>query len=305
MTKFKELPRFSDSISFIYVEKSIIEQDARAVAAWRENRKINIPCAAINTILLGPGTTISHAAVRNLANSGCSIVWVGEDNVRFYAYGKGESKSSGNLLQQAKCWGDPLLHLQIVRKMYERRFNIKIPEAYTLQQLRGLEGSRVKNIYQKLSETYNVNWTGRKYNEGETFSTDAINQAISYANSCLYGICHAGIISLGYSPALGFIHTGQQLSFVYDIADLFKMETVIPLAFKTISSLPEGNNIEQKLRSECRQYFHETRILKKITEALHRLFNEEKEPLAVEISYLWDAENGTVEGGTNYSEEEA
>ena len=304
MTNFKELPRFSDSISFLYVEKSIIEQEAKAVAAWRENRKVNIPCASINTILLGPGTTISHAAVRNLANSGCSIVWVGEDNVRFYAYGKGESKSSGNLLQQAKCWVDPLLHLQIVRKMYEQRFGIKTPETYTLQQLRGLEGARVKNIYQKLSETYNVNWTGRKYNEGECFSTDAINQAISYANSCLYGICHAGIISLGYSPALGFIHTGQQLSFVYDMADLFKMETVIPLAFKTISSLPEGNNIEQKLRAECRQYFHETRILKKITESLHQLFHEEKEPLSVEISYLWNEENETVKGGTNYSEEE-
>lgn len=304
MTNFKELPRFSDSISFLYVEKSIIEQEAKAVAAWRENKKINIPCASINTILLGPGTTISHAAVRNLANSGCSIVWVGEDNVRFYAYGKGESKSSENLLQQARCWGDPVLHLQVVRKMYELRFDVKIPAAYTLQQLRGFEGSRVKNIYQELSETYNVNWAGRKYNAGDVFQTDAINQAISYANSCLYGLCHAGIVSLGYSPALGFIHTGQQLSFVYDIADLFKMETVIPLAFKTVSSLSGTSNIEQKLRTECRQHFHETRMLKKITAALHQLFHGEKEPITVEISYLWDTEYGTVEGGKNYSEEE-
>lgn len=304
MQNHKEIPMFCDSVSFLYIDKSIIEQESKAVAVHRGEKKINIPCAAINTVLLGPGTTISHAAVRNLANSGCSILWVGEDGVRFYASGKSEAKSSDNLLKQAEYWANDTLRLQTVRRMYEMRFATEIPRDYTLQQLRGMEGSRVRKIYQDLSTTYNINWEGRQYNRETMSQSDEINQAISYANSYLYGICHAGIVALGYSPGLGFIHTGQQLSFVYDMADLFKMETVIPLAFKAVADREMSNNIEQTLRMACRQHFYDKRILKKITTSLHQLFHGEKEPLPVEISYLWDNENGLINGGINYGEEE-
>lgn len=290
MANLKERPRFNDKISFLYIDKARIEQDTKAVAVYRESGKTRIPCASINTILLGPGTTITHAAITCLANSGCTILWVGEESIRFYAVGKTEPRSSANLLKQVEHWSNHDTRLAVIREMYKMRFNTHIPKDYSLQQLRGLEGARVRTIYQSLAETYGIAWKSRSYN------SDEINEAISYANSYLYGLCHSGIVSLGFSPSLGFIHTGQQLSFVYDIADLYKMQTVVPIAFEVIATKQPTENIQQKLRHTCRQYFHNHRTLKQITLDLYHLFHVEKEPPEVEISNLWD----NIEAGKNY-----
>ncbi len=221
--------------------------------------------------MLGPGTSITHAAVRVLAETGCLIAWVGEQGVRFYANGLGETRSSRNLIRQAKLCSDPDLRLRVVLRMYEMRFQEPLPAEFTLQQIRGREGARVREAYARASRETGVPWTGRSYNRGKWEQTDPVNRALSSANSCLYGICHSAIVSLGYSPGLGFIHTGKQLSFVYDIADLYKAELTIPIAFQaTASGQPK---LEQTVRKMCRDAFVEQKLLARIVSDIEKLLD--------------------------------
>ena len=205
------------------------------------------------TLLMGPGTAITHAAINTLAQNGCMVVWCGEHGVRLYASGIGETRSSQALMRQARAWADPDMHMSVVIRMYERRFGEPIPPGTSLQQIRGREGARVRSAYQTASLTSGVPWTGREYSRGSWKDADPVNRALSAANSCLYGICHAALVTLGYSPALGFIHTGKALSFVYDLADLYKTQVTIPVAFSVAAS---GNpDVEREARRLCRDSF--------------------------------------------------
>src|SRR5207248_11211925 len=132
----------------------------------------------------------------------------------------------------------------------------------TRRQIRGMEGIRVREAYANASRESGVEWHGRSYRRESWGAADPVNRALSCANSCLYGVCHAAIVAAGYSPALGFIHTGKMLSFVYDIADLYKTEVTIPLAFHTVAA--DGNHVESRVRRECRDTFYATRLLQRI-----------------------------------------
>lgn len=216
-----ELPKLRDSISHLYIEHKIIEQNGLSIMAVDKAGKIPIPIASLTVLMIGPGCTITHAAIKALADNGCMAIWCGEGIGRFYAVGTGETRSSERLLQQARIWANKELHINVVRKMYTMRFSENLSEDLTLQQIRGMEGIRVRELYRKASVATGVKWNGRNYNKRDWDESDIVNKALSAANACLYGICHAAIVSLGYSPALGFVHTGKQLSFVYDIADIY------------------------------------------------------------------------------------
>ena len=214
------LPRVEDSISYVYFDKCIIEQEDFSIVAIDEEGKTHIPVASITCLLLGPGTSITHAAVKTVAENGCLIVWCGEKIRKFYAYGAGETRSSKNILKQMKLWHTG--HLEVVKRMYLLRFpEIDLHDA-SLEKLRGLEGVRIKQAYKTASKMYGVPWHGRTYKIEDIDDSDDINRALTIANSLLYAVCEAVIVSLGYSPAIGFIHTGHMRSFVYDIADLYR-----------------------------------------------------------------------------------
>lgn len=174
--------------------------------------------------MLGPGTTVTHAAVMTMAEAGCLVAWCGEQGVRFYAQGMGETRSAARLLRQAALWAGPAQRLAVVRRMYEMRFPDPLRPGLTLRQIRGKEGARVRTAYAAAAERYGVPWERRQYNRLDWEASTPINRALSAANSCLYGVCHAAVVAAGYSPALGFIHTGKMLSFVYDVADLYKID---------------------------------------------------------------------------------
>ena len=214
----KELPKLRDSISYIYMEHARIDQDALAIMFEVGDGRIPVPVASLTCLMLGPGTTITHAAVKTIAENGCLIVWCGENARRFYASGMGETRSARNTLLQAKLCMDPDKHLSVVRKMYEIRFPQMPTKGLTLEQIRGMEGIRVRQAYQTFSKQYGVKWNKRDYKQKEWDNTDPVNRALSEANAILYSLCQAAIVSLGYSTALGFIHTGKSLSFVYDIS---------------------------------------------------------------------------------------
>ena len=262
MRDLHELPKLRDSLSYLYVEHALVERKDSAVEFIDKEGRTMIPAAALSVLMLGPGTNVTHAAIKVLAESGCTIVWTGEDATRCYAQGMGETRKAYHLLRQAELSSDSGKRMQVVLRMYRKRFGDNLDPSLSLPQIRGLEGVRVREAYAHASRAYNVPWEGRRYDRTAWAGSDPINRALSAANALLNGICHAGIVSGGYSPALGFIHTGKQLSFVYDIADLYKAELTIPVAFKAVGE--SGTDVERRVRTACREKFRETKLLARI-----------------------------------------
>jgi CRISPR-associated protein Cas1 len=276
MRDLHELPKLRDGLSYLYLEHGRIEQKHKAVELIDKDGRTMIPAAALAVLLLGPGTSITHAAVKALSDNGCLLVWAGEDGMRCYAQGGGETRRAYHLLRQAELATDLKKRLQVVLRMYRRRFGTQLQPGLSLEQVRGLEGVRVRQAYALASQEYGVPWHGRRYDRRNWNSGDPVNRALSAAHALLNGLCHTGIVSGGYSPALGFIHTGKQLSFVYDIADLYKVEVTIPLAFRVVAESTEKLHV--RVRQACREAFKEHRLLKRILPDIENLLD-----LSVEV----------------------
>ncbi len=313
MEDLRELARFDDRVSYLYIENARIEQQDMAVAVHDKSGMTAVPVASLAVLMLGPGTSITHAAIHRLAENNCLVAWVGQEGVRLYAHSTGGTRSSANLIRQARLWSRTATRLDVVNRMYRRRFEQALPTDLTLQQLRGHEGIRVREAYAHASAKWKVPWSGRNYVRGDWSAADPVNRAISTANACLYGVVHAAILSAGYSAALGFIHTGKQLSFVYDIADLYKADVVIPIAFEVAGTVLTA--LEKSVRLACRDRFRELALVERIIPDIHWVLDvrprddDEEPPDAYESdpakpSPLWDpkdsAGRGDTEGGVNY-----
>jgi len=263
------LPRLRDSLSYLYVEHAVLERDDSALLVLQETGRTTVPVANLSLLLLGPGTSITHAGIRVLAENGCSVLWTGEDMHGFYAQGLGETRRAYHLLKQAELVSIPEKRLAVVLKMYEKRFGYALTPDLGMEQIRGKEGVRMRNAYAAASRKYGVAWHGRNYDRENWDNSDPLNRALSAANAVLNGLCHAAIVSGGYSPALGFLHTGKQLSFVYDIADLYKVLYTIPIAFETAGAGLE--KVEQRTRQACRERFREEKLLEHILPDIDQL----------------------------------
>lgn len=297
-----ELPRLRDSLSYLYVEKAVIERDQNAIVLIRGDERIAVPVSSLTVLMMGPGTSVTHAAIRVMSDSGCLAVWCGEHAMRYYALGMGETRSAEQVTIQAIHFADAEKHLQVARKMFSIRFPGIPVEKLAIQQLRGLEGVRIREAYKLMAKKYGIPWKGRNYNPDLWDKADELNIALSTANVCLYSLCHAAIVTLGYSPALGFVHTGKQMSFVYDIADLYKVTTTIPVAFEAVSS-PRTQDIDKTVRLLCRQAFRKQELLKRIPVDLACLFEYDVDEgeKGEAVGRLWDERLGDVRGGVNYS----
>jgi CRISPR-associated protein Cas1 len=274
---YRALPKVRDSMSYLYFDYGRIEQSKLGVEYVNDAGRIVIPVASLTTLMLGPGTTITHAAVNALARSGCLIVWSGEEGVRFYTQGLGETRKGYALQRQAELASDPARRLAVVMRMYRLRFREALPAKLTIEQLRGLEGVRVRETYAAAAQHYGVEWKGRSYDRSNWESGDPVNRALSAANACLNAICHAAIVSAGYSTGLGFIHQGTQLAFVYDIADLYKAALTIPLAFATAAESPA--KLETVVRKRCREGFRRLKILSRIVPDIDAVLDIDSEDL--------------------------
>lgn len=302
------LPKLRDSWSYLYVEHCRVDQEDKAIAIHDVSGKYPVPCANLALLMLGPGVRITHAAITVLADHGCLVAWTGESGVRFYALGMGETRSAANLLHQARMWARDELRMIVVRRLYQMRFAERLSPALTLQQLRGMEGLRVRDAYEKASRETGVSWTRRSYRRDSWNKSDPVNRALSAANACLYGICHAAIVSAGLSPALGFIHTGKMLSFVYDIADLYKVDITIPIAFRIVAE--QSDKPERRVRLACRDAFTSQRLLERIIPDIQKALGitpatppAEDSQFAKDVAApgsLWDPDKGDVPGGQAY-----
>lgn len=305
----RELVRAVDRIMFLYLERCVVNRDSNAITATDERGTVHIPAASVGALLLGPGTTITHQAIVLMADSGSTVVWVGERGVRYYAHGSSLSRSSRLLEAQAAAVTNKKARLRVARQMYAMRFPGEDVSALTMQQLRGREGARVRRVYRENSERTGVDWSKRNYDPENWDGGDPVNQALSVANSALYGAVHAVIVALGCSPALGFIHTGHHRSFVYDIADLYKAELTIPIAFDVAAE--EDGEIGSVTRRQVRDALHDGKLLDRCARDIRRLLlpGEDPESSAVDDEgmdfddvSLWDEYVVSVRGGVSYGD---
>lgn len=262
LPQLKPIP-MKERLSILFVQYGRLDViDGAFVLVDKNGVRTHIPVGSVACLMLELGTRVSHAAVVLASRVGCLLVWVGEGGVRLYASGQPGGARADRLLYQARLALDDAARLKVVRKMYELRFKEKPPEKRSIEQLRGIEGARVRKLYQLLAKQYNVKWTRRNYDHSNWGSGDIPNRCLSSATACLYGVCEAAILAAGYAPAVGFIHTGKPQSFVYDIADIFKFDTVVPAAFKIAARNPF--NPEREVRLACRDSFRQGRVLKRI-----------------------------------------
>lgn len=298
-----ELPRIEDRVSFIYVEHAKINRQDGALTVMDSKGIVRIPAAIIGILLLGPGTDISHRAVELLGDTGTSIIWVGERGVRFYANGRPLAHSTKYLEKQAVLFSNRNTRLLVARKMYQIRFPGEDVMKLTMQQLRGREGARIRNLYRQEAKRYEIDWTKRDYDPNNYEDGSPVNKALSAANVALYGICHSVIVALGMSPGLGFVHTGHDKSFVYDIADLYKAEYTIPLAFRLASEVTEDEDIGRLARLRLRDKCVDGKLMKKIVKDLQYLMEiNPEDDIKIETINLWDEKGKLVKYGVNYTE---
>ncbi|WNL38599.1 type I-E CRISPR-associated endonuclease Cas1e [Halomonas sp. PAMB 3232] len=259
----KPIP-LKDRMSMIFVGMGQIDvRDGAFVVVDEVNgERMHIPVGSVACLLLEPGTRVSHAAVKLASVVGTLLIWVGDAGVRLYSAGQPGGARSDKLLYQAQLALDESLRLKVVRKMFELRFGEEPPSRRSVEQLRGIEGARVRKTYQVLAKQYGLKWQGRRYDPKQWDASDVANQCLSAATACLYGITEAAILAAGYAPAIGFLHTGKPLSFVYDIADIVKFETVVPAAFRIAAKNPPMP--EREVRIACRDAFKQTRLLQRI-----------------------------------------
>ncbi|QVJ00509.1 type I-E CRISPR-associated endonuclease Cas1 [Nocardiopsis eucommiae] len=265
----RELTRMSDRVSFVYLERCVVHREDNAITAEDGDGTRYIPGATIGTLLLGPGTTVTQAAMKVLAECGASVVWVGEHGVRFYAAGRGLTTSSRMVEAQAAAWANRQRRLDVARAMYRMRFPDLEVEAFSRQQLLGKESDRVKKCYKAESERTGVTWKGRRYKPGQHDMSDAPNKGITSAAQCLYGVAHTVTVALGCSPGLGFVHSGHDRGFVMDIADLYKVEIGIPVAFDAAAQGDE--DVDGVTRKLLRDRINEEGLLDRCVRDVRKL----------------------------------
>lgn len=304
-----ELVRAQDRVSFVYLERCVVHRDSNAITAQDDRGITHLPAAGIGVLLFGPGTKVTHQAMMLLAESGATAVWVGEQGVRYYAHGRTLARSTRLLQAQAVAVANRVSRLRVAREMYAMRFPGEDTSGLTMQQLRGREGARVRRVYREHSRRTGVAWDRRDYNPNDFAGGSPINQALSAANTALYGVVHAVVVALGCAPGLGFVHTGNERSFVYDIADLYKAELTIPVAFDTVAGEPM--DIPAETRRAIRDRMYDRSMLDRCVDDIKRLLLPDATDLDTgkdsfwdeDVVKLWDDKRGEVASGVNYEYE--
>lgn len=255
----------------IYLEHGRLEVDDSSIKWIGADRMVyRLPVATISAVMLGPGTTVTHACMKACADSNTPICWIGEDGMRFYAFGITPNHDNSLSRRHAAAWANKKKRAEIARRMFVRRFPGLDVTRYSIKELRGMEGLRVRAKYAELGQQYGVTWKSRDYDKTNWNLADNINRALSAANASLYAICAAVVCSLGYIPSLGIVHDAGTLPFVYDVADLYKEVTSFPAAFQAIRQNP--NDRGELVRTLLKERIEQERLLKRIPKELEELF---------------------------------
>ncbi|MGI8497254.1 MAG: type I-E CRISPR-associated endonuclease Cas1e [Gemmatimonadaceae bacterium] len=266
-----------DRAAIVFLEYGLVDVlDGAFVLVDKNGARVQIPVGGLACLMLEPGTRITHAAVALAARVGCLLVWVGEAGVRVYAAGQPGGARADRLLYQAAAALDEAARLRVVRAMYAMRFGEDAPARRSVEQLRGIEGARVRQLYGAFARMHGVSWSTRRYDPAKWDGSDVPNSCLSAGTACLYGLTEAAILAAGYAPAIGFLHRGKPLSFVYDIADIFKFESVVPAAFTVAARIERGGDrtgLERQVRIACRDWFRRANLLERIIPTIGTLLS--------------------------------
>ena len=298
----QELARVENRISFLYVERAVVNRDNNALTITDHRGVAYVPATTLAALLLGPGTRITYAAMALLGDAGVSVVWVGEKGVRYYAHGRAPAKSSRMAEAQAAIVSNQRKRLACAREMYRMRFADEDVSTATMSQLRGREGARMKKIYAAESRRTGVYWNRRNYNPADFDSGDPVNRALTAANAALYGVAHAVITALGSIPSLGVIHNGTDRAFVYDIADLYKAEVTIPAAFDAAAT-PQ-DDVVTPVRRAVRDKVVESRLMQRMVRDLYQLMSVSDSPDDLDVELMLWNELEVIAAGVNWAEPE-
>jgi len=290
------------------LERCLISRQDNAITVTDMRGTVHVPAAALSVILLGPGTNVSHRAMELIGDTGASVLWVGEHGVRYYAHGRPLTHSSRLLVAQAALVSNTRSRLAVARRMYAMRFKEEV-STLTMQQLRGREGARVRAVYRRSSQETGVPWDKREYDPNDFTASDPVNMALSAAHACLYGAAHSIITALGCAPGLGFIHTGHERSFVYDIADLYKADITIPIAFEIAAQQPE--DIGAVTRRAVRDAISDGKLMECMVRDIRELLlgftedgsSQDVPQIETDVIFLWDDKNGFVKNAVSYGKE--
>lgn len=295
------LPRMESRLSFLYVERAVINRDGNALTIKDQRGIAHVPATQLAVVLLGPGTKVTYAAMALLGDAGASVVWVGEKGVRYYAHGRPPAKTSRFAEAHARLWSNQRSRLRCARRMYDMRFPGEEISQLSLAQLRGREGARMKKIYAAEAQRTGVVWTRRNYDPQDFESGDPINRALTEGSAALYGIAHAVIVGLGFIPSLGIVHTGTDRAFVYDIADLYKAEISIPAAFEAVAAIPSGDDLN--VRARIRDKVVSTRLMQRMVHDLQDLMEIPEEDTYSDVDLMLWSELEVIAAGVNWSTE--
>jgi len=267
----ESLPQVKDKYPFIYLERGRLEIDDSSLK-WldADGNVVRLPVATINTLLLGPGTSLTHEAVKTAAAANCAICWVGEDSLLFYAAGFLPTATTRNLRRQMELACNHKAALEVARRMFACRFPDLDLTGKNLKEMMGMEGLRVRGLYQQKAEQYGVGWKGRQFVPGKFELADTTNQILTSSNAALYGILCSAVHAMGFSPHIGFIHSGSPLPFIYDLADLYKERLCIDLAFSLTRELAGFYN-KYTVSAQFRQRVIEMDLLDQIAKDIKRL----------------------------------
>lgn len=295
------LPRMESRLSFLYVERAVINRDGNALTIKDQRRIAHVPATQLAVVLLGPGTKVTYAAMALLGDAGASVVWGGEKGVRYYAHGRPPAKTSRFAEAHVRLWSNQRTRLRCARRMYDMRFPGEEISQLSLSQLRGREGARMKKIYAAEAQRTGVVWTRRNYDPQDFESGDPINRALTEGSAALYGIAHAVIVGLGFIPSLGIVHTGTDRAFVYDIADLYKAEISIPAAFEAVAAIPSGDDLN--VRARIRDKVVSTRLMQRMVHDLQDLMEIPEEDAYSDVDLMLWSELEVIAAGVNWSTE--
>lgn len=301
--EISELSKVSDRITFLYLEHAKLNRIDSAISVADSTGTVYIPAAIISVLLLGPGIDVTHRAMELMGDAGMAVVWVGEDGVRQYAHGRSLNHSSILLQAQAKLVSNTRTRLAVARKMYQMRFPGMDVSGLTMQQLRGKEEARIRRVYQDQSQKTGVAWSRREYKVDDFESSTPINQALTAAHQALYGLSYSVIVALGASAGLGFIHTGHDLSFVYDFSDLYKADYSIPIAFEMVKEYGK-DDIAVHTRHAMRDAFKDGKLIEKMVKDLKYLLDIKNQDEVHAVMSLWDNKKGLQKFGVQYHEPE-
>lgn len=239
-----------------------------------EAGEYDIPYQTVSNILLGPGTTVSHDALRLLARHGTGLFAIGQNGVRFYASMPFGPDDSALAREQVRLWSDETRRIGVARRMYARRFGEALPQT-DINALRGIEGRRMKQLYKRLAEQHNIEWKGRRFDRMDPEKDDIINSAINHCATACYASARVAVAITGAIPQLGFIHEASGHAFALDIADLFRATITLPAAFHSAGLFQrrEGDDIERIARETMGRKLYQEKVIPKMIDAIKELIH--------------------------------